>query len=87
MTAATAIGAERARRTLARIGGEDLRGLFLSDAELLANGRSELRCRTQVQVRLVEDAGQLLSSPMGNHHVLLPGHWAKELRDYHQLFV
>ena len=35
--------------TLARIGGGDLRGLFLSEAALLENGQSELRCRTQVR--------------------------------------
>ncbi len=73
--------------TLARIGGNDLRDLFVSDGALLGNGASELRCRTQVQVRLDEDVSQLLSRPLGNHHVLLSGHWAKELRDYHELFV
>jgi L-fucose isomerase-like protein len=73
--------------TLARIGGKELRELFVSDAELLANGDSEMRCRTQVQLRLVEKVDQLLNRPMGNHHVILPGHWAKALLDYHELFV
>lgn len=73
--------------TLARIGGSDLRELFVSDGELLVNGTSELRCRTQVQLRLEESVGRLLSRPLGNHHVLLPGHWARELREYHELFV
>jgi L-fucose isomerase-like protein len=73
--------------TLARIGGRDLRELFVSDAELLRNGNSELRCRTQVQLRLAENAQQVLSRPLGNHHILLPGHWASALREYHDLFV
>jgi len=73
--------------TLARIGGADLRDLFVSDGALLANGASERRCRTQVQLRLEEDVTQLLARPLGNHHVLLPGRWAQELRAYHALFV
>ena len=73
--------------TLARIGGSDLRELFVSDGALLQNGTSELRCRTQVQLCLEKPVGQLLSRPLGNHHVLLPGHWAKALSDYHALFV
>jgi L-fucose isomerase-like protein len=73
--------------TLARIGGNDLCEVFLSDAELLANGSSELRCRTQVQVRLQEKSDQLLTRPLGNHHVLIPGHWAKALKEFHSLFI
>jgi L-fucose isomerase-like protein len=73
--------------TLARIGGSDLRELFVSDAELLRNGSSESRCRTQVQLRLSENVQQILARPLGNHHVLLSGHWASALQEYHELFV
>jgi L-fucose isomerase-like protein len=73
--------------TLARIGGADLRGLFVSDGELVANGKSEARCRTQVQLRLRDGLGTLLDHPLGNHHVLVPGHWAESLRDYHAFLV
>lgn len=73
--------------TLARIGGTELRELFVSDGALLTNGRSEWRCRTQVQLHLEADVTPLLSRPLGNHHVLVPGHWAQELKAYHALFV
>jgi L-fucose isomerase-like protein len=73
--------------TLARVGGADLRALFASDAEIVANGDRPGRCRTQVQVRLAEDVRELLTRPLGNHHVLVPGHWADDLREYHELFV
>ena len=73
--------------TLLRIGGRDGRDLFVTDGTLLGNGTSERRCRTQVQLHLDEPVEQLLSRPLGNHHVLLAGHWAKELRTYHDLFV
>ncbi len=73
--------------TLARIGGTDLREVFLAEGELLTNGDSELWCRTQVQVRLDRDVRELLSRPLGNHLVLVRGHWSAQLSEYHELFV
>ena len=73
--------------TVARVGGADLRALFVSDAEIVGNGDSPERCRTQVQVRLAADVRELLERPLGNHHVLAPGRWADDLREYHELFV
>lgn len=73
--------------TLARIGGTDLREIFLTDGELLTNGDSELRCRTQIQLRLHHDVRELLTRPLGNHLVLIRGHWGARLREYHELFV
>jgi L-fucose isomerase-like protein len=73
--------------TVARVGGADLRALFASDGEILGTGDTPARCRTQVQVRLAADVRELLTRPLGNHHVLVPGHWAEDLREYHELFV
>jgi L-fucose isomerase-like protein len=73
--------------TVARVGGADLCALFASDAEIVRNGDSPGRCRTQVQVRLAAGVRELLARPLGNHHVLAPGHWANDLREYHELFV
>ncbi len=73
--------------TLARIGGADLRDVFISDGEIVGGGESEARCRTQVTVRLQSPVGELLARPAANHHVLARGHWAAELREYHGLFV
>ena len=73
--------------TVARIGGAQLRSLWVSDARIVAGGDNERRCRTQVQVRLSSDAAEVLTHPLGNHVVLAPGHWAAALREYHGLFV
>ena len=73
--------------TLARIGGKDLRELYLVEGALIANGDSDLRCRTQIQVRLQGGTRELLSKPLGNHLVLIRGHWAAQLREYHDLFI
>jgi L-fucose isomerase-like protein len=73
--------------TVARIGGPDLRSLYASDAEVIAGGASPQRCRTQVLVHLDADVRELLARPLGNHHVLSPGHWSRDLREYHDLFI
>ncbi len=73
--------------TVARIGGADLRGLFVADGEVTASGDDPNRCRTQVRVRLDADLGELLTRPLGNHLVLAPGHLAAEFREYYRLFV
>ena len=73
--------------TLARIGGADLRAVWVSDASIAGGGDNPRRCRTQVTVRLSEEAGAMLTRPLGNHVVLARGHWAAALREYHELFV
>jgi L-fucose isomerase-like protein len=74
--------------TVARVGGEDLRALLAADGEVVAGGPAKpLRCRTQVTVRLGAAVRDLLAAPLGNHHVLAHGHWARDLREYHDLFV
>jgi len=73
--------------TVARIGGADLRALWVSDARVVGGGVNPRRCRTQVQVWLSGDAGEILTQPLGNHLVLARGHWAAALREYHDLFV
>ena len=73
--------------TVARIGGPGLRGLFASDAVVVAGVAGDQRCRTQVRVRLEADVRDLLARPLGNHLVLAPGHWCDDLREYHELFI
>jgi L-fucose isomerase-like protein len=73
--------------TMARIGGADLRSLWVSDARIVGGGDHERRCRTQVQVRLSGDAAAILTQPLGNHVVLTRGHRAAALREYHGLFA
>lgn len=72
--------------TLARIGGRDFDSLFVSNGEIVSGGAHEQRCRTQLTLRLDEDVNYFLTSPLGNHHVMIPGHWKEELTAYYNLF-
>ncbi|MBR3011777.1 MAG: hypothetical protein IKH60_00465 [Bacteroidales bacterium] len=61
--------------------------VFTAEARLLKNLSEKRLCRTQVLLRL--DDGSLckdyfLKDPIGNHHVIVPGRHAKEIRDFLQ---
>ena len=48
---------------------------FAAEGELLYNQYEDNLCRTQVVLRLQpEDARYFLTNPIGNHHIILPGH-------------
>ena len=52
---------------------------FVAEGELLENQYEDHLCRTQVVLQLrPEDARYFLTNPIGNHHIILPGH-CKEL--------
>ena len=52
---------------------------FAAQGELLYNQYEDNLCRTQVVLRLAPaDARYFLTDPIGNHHIILPGH-CKEL--------
>ena len=52
---------------------------FAAEGELLYNQYEDNLCRTQVVLKLQpEDARYFLTNPIGNHHIILPGH-CKEL--------
>lgn len=68
--------------TLVKISGDGER-IFAEDVELLRNQYEPNLCRTQVWITLSEECRRyFLSNPIANHHVLVRGHWAKQLRDY-----
>jgi L-fucose isomerase-like protein len=67
--------------TLFKVSG-DLSRSFIAEGCLVRNQAEPDLCRTQQVVRL-QDAAQLnyfLSDPIGNHHVVFPGHLADALR-------
>lgn len=81
-------GASREKAvTLARLGGPGLTELFVSDGRILEDGRSEDRCRTQYLVELALPVSTFLEKPLGNHHVLVPGHFAPLLKEYRDLYL
>ena len=55
---------------------------FVAEGELLYNQYEDNLCRTQVMLQLKpEDARYFLTRPIGNHHIILPGHWRSVLEE------
>jgi L-fucose isomerase-like protein len=54
---------------------------FIAEGELFRNQYEANLCRTQVWLRLApDDARYFLTDPIGNHHIIIPGHHAALLR-------
>ncbi|MBR1705337.1 MAG: hypothetical protein IJ721_00940 [Bacteroidales bacterium] len=55
---------------------------FVAEGELLANQYEAHLCRTQVVLKLSPaDARYFLTAPIGNHHIILPGHYKALLEE------
>ena len=68
--------------TVLKVAG-DLSRFFVSEGELFRNQYEKNLCRTQVWVRISpEDAGYFLSNPIGNHHIIVPGHHGELFREF-----
>lgn len=75
--------------TLVRFGGKRLEKAFLVEGTVLAESpaREDL-CRTQVWFKMPKGAvRKLLREPLGNHHILLPGHHRAVLALFHAIFL
>ena len=60
--------------TVFKVSG-DLKRHFAAEGELLGNQYEQNLCRTQVYLQLKpEDARYFLTDPIGNHHIIIPGH-------------
>ena len=60
--------------TVFKVSG-DLKRHFVAEGELIGNQYEQNLCRTQVIVRLnPSDARYFLTDPIGNHHIIIPGH-------------
>ena len=61
--------------TIFKVSG-DLTRSFIEEGELMRNQAKPDLCRTQQVIRLShpDQASYFLSAPIGNHHIILPGH-------------
>ena len=69
--------------TVFKVSG-DLTRAFIAEGTLIENGNQTSLCRTQLLIRLNDkrQAAALLTSPIGNHHVIVPGHVGETLRTF-----
>ena len=68
--------------TIFKVSG-DLTRSFVEEGELMRNQAKPDLCRTQQVIRLShsDQASYFLSAPIGNHHIILPGHHQALLKE------
>jgi L-fucose isomerase-like protein len=74
--------------TLVRIGGTSMERIWIAEGDIIASGDAENLCRTQAQIKLSGGhVSDLLTAPLGNHIVLVPGHHAARLRSWWEAMI
>lgn len=67
--------------TVFKVSG-DLGRSFIAEGELLCNQYEDNLCRTQVVLQLTPaDCRYFLTDPIGNHHIIIPGHHRAALEE------
>jgi len=73
--------------TIFRLGGDRLNRVFVREGTITGSLAREDLCRTQVTLSIDGSLDPLLSSPLGNHHVLVPGHHRDEIERFFTRFL
>lgn len=60
--------------TLLKWWGRDMDHLFAATGQLTENTNNPSMCRTQVVLHLDQPIDSLLTTPLANHHIIIPGH-------------
>lgn len=73
---------EKGAITLFKCGGECLDEYYLSEGQLVDNATLANACRTQFRLKLDKPVSYFLQNPIGNHHILIPGHHAAAIHEF-----
>ena len=73
--------------TLFRLGGERLDHLFIRQGTIKNASHRDDLCRTQVTIAVEDAIDPLLTAPLGNHHILLPGYHQETIERFHERFM
>jgi len=74
--------------TLFRLGGKDIKKLWITNGEIISYSKEENLCRTQVNVKIHgAKPSELLTEPLGNHLLMIRGSFAKEMEQWHNDFI
>jgi L-fucose isomerase-like protein len=79
----------KGKATIFRLGGKDMKKVWISNAEILQTTHEENLCRTQLLVKLhgSSKSSDLLTEPLGNHLLLIRGSYSKEMLQWWEMFI
>jgi L-fucose isomerase-like protein len=73
--------------TLFRLGGERLDDLFIREGTIVETTLREDLCRTQARVQVEDPVDDLLTAPLGNHHILIAGHHRETIERFYARYL
>lgn len=73
--------------TIFRLGGERLDRLFVREGTITGSLAREDLCRTQATISVDGSLEPLLTSPLGNHHILISGHHRDTIERFFSRFL
>ena len=73
--------------TLFRLGGVRLDQLFIRQGEIEGALERDDLCRTQVELSVTDSVLSLLTAPLGNHHILIPGHHREAIDRFFERYL
>ncbi len=73
--------------TVFRLGGERLDHLFVREGTIEETPQREDLCRTQLRISIDGPIDTLLTEPLGNHHILLPGRHRGEVEHFFSRYL
>ena len=75
--------------TLLRIGGKNLKKLWLAEGNIIQAGFAENLCRTQVEIEIISGGSvkDLLQAPLGNHLVMISGHHLEKFKSWWEMMI
>ena len=59
---------------------------FVQDGEIVENLNEKHLCRTQIRVSLPQGLETLLKEPIGNHHLIVLGHYASRVQEFFRFY-
>lgn len=68
--------------TIFKMGGSDGRKCYVSDGQLIENCNLTTACRTQIRLHLDKSVDYFTKRSIGNHHIVLLGHHAKDIERF-----
>ncbi|MBS3795708.1 MAG: fucose isomerase [Candidatus Thorarchaeota archaeon] len=68
--------------TLLKVFGSDLSHYWVAEGTIQRNLTRKEACRTQLEIRLDSPVDYFLQRSLANHHILIPGSYAQEIRTF-----
>jgi hypothetical protein len=68
--------------TILKIGGKDLTQWWVTRGKIISIPKSQIACRTQVEVSISEPVSYFLEESIANHHCVVTGNHVERIQEF-----